>query len=117
MKKNFDVFSMTDVCNYFGLSESTIRKKVRESREGKGNFPLPLFKSGCKVLWRKSDIETWHGEDGEVVHFMSTGTSATSEAPLNLAETHKRLAKLGISLPQANGTHQNQKSKARGDNG
>ena len=99
MKRREKLYDISDVCDYYGLSESTIRRKVRESRDGNGNFPLPLFKSGCKVLWRKSDIESWRGEESEVIHFAPT-TSATPETSLNLTETHKRLARFGISIPQ-----------------
>ena len=81
MKRREKLYDISDVCDYYGLSETTIRRKVRESRDGNGNFPLPLFKSGCKVLWRKSDIESWHGEESEVVHFTPT-TSASHETPL-----------------------------------
>ena len=101
MKKNKNVYDMKDTCNYFGLSESTIRKKVRESRNGESNFPLPLFKSGSKALWRKSDIEAWGGEEGEVIHFAPTLPSVAPMPTQNLNETRKRLEKFGISLPKA----------------
>ena len=61
MKTSPDLIDLADVCAYFGLSESTIRRKVRESRAGISNFPLPLLRSRCRVLWRKSEIEAWGG--------------------------------------------------------
>jgi len=70
--KNDDLFGLTEVCGFFGLSESTIRRKVRSSRAGDGNFPLPLFGSGCRVLWRKVDILNWTGESGEVIRYDAT---------------------------------------------
>ena len=42
MKKNKDIYDMTDICGYYGLSESTIRKKVRESTKH-GIFSKPIF--------------------------------------------------------------------------
>jgi len=99
MVKNKDIYDITDTCNYFGLSESTIRRKVRESRNGECNFPLPLFKSGSKILWRKSDIESWGGEDEEVINFTPTAISAVPLPTQNLIDTRKRLEKLGISVP------------------
>jgi len=102
MKKNKDVYGITDICSYYGLSESTIRKKVRESRNGESNFPLPLFKRGCKALWRKSDIEAWSGEEGEVINFAPALSSVAPVPTQSLNETRKRLEKFGISLPKAN---------------
>jgi len=67
MEKNTELFNLEEVCRYFNLSESTIRRKICESREGKSNFPLPLFSSGCKVLWRKSDVINWSGEGSGVI--------------------------------------------------
>ena len=84
--KNKDVYDITDICSYYGLSESTIRKKVQESRNGESNFPLPLFKSGSKALWRKSDIEAWGGEDGEVIHITPT-LSSVVPGPLGRRST------------------------------
>jgi predicted DNA-binding transcriptional regulator AlpA len=101
MMKNKVVYDLTDICSYYGLSESTIRKKVRESRSGESNFPLPLLKRGCKALWRKSDIEAWGGEDGEVIHITPTLSSVAPVPTQNLNETRKRLEKFGISLPKA----------------
>ena len=62
MKKSQNLLTIGEVCTYFGLSESVIRRKVRDTREGRGTFPLPLFKSGHRLLWRKCDIENWTGE-------------------------------------------------------
>ena len=65
MRKSENLLDITEVCNYFGLSESTIRRKVRDSRDGRSNFPIPLFKEKHKLLWRKCDIENWGGDDCE----------------------------------------------------
>ena len=85
---NDDLLSLDAVCEYFGLSESTIRRKVRDSREGTGNFPLPLFKSGCRVLWKKSEIMSWNGEDAETITFTSSLIPPISQAaqPQNAAQ-------------------------------
>lgn len=99
MSKSQNLLGIAEVCAYFNLSESSIRRKVRASREGKGNFPLPLFKSGCRVLWRKSDVENWAGEDAEVLSFSASPTAPVQAE--SLSEARKRLAKeFGISLSQ-----------------
>ena len=102
--KNDDLLTLAEVCSYFGLSESTIRRKVRDSRDGNGNFPLPLFGSKCRVLWRKSDIENWSGEDGDTMTFTPSLPPPMPYVERNLAKVHKQLAALGVRLPtQTNG--------------
>ena len=101
MNKNPDLFDLADICAYFNLSESTIRRKVRESREGTGNFPLPLFGSGCRVLFRKSDIESWRGADAEVITYTPPLTLPTHQAtPVKTnAQVCRELKALGVRLP------------------
>ena len=62
MKKNEDLFDLADVCGFFGLTESTVRRRVQESRSGRGSFPLPLFRPNHRLLWRRADIVDWCGE-------------------------------------------------------
>ena len=102
MKTSNDLLNITDVCTYFGLSESTIRRKVRDSREGTGNFPLPLFGSKCRVLWRKSDIESWRGEDADTIIFSPSPVLPVQQATqiTNTALVHKELKALGVKLPE-----------------
>jgi len=106
MKKNDDLFSMADVCEFYGLSESTIRRKVRNSRNGEGNFPLPLFGSGCRVLWRKDDILNWGGEDSEVVRFHHLPVQPPHQPVKTMSnpQVHRELAKLlGVKPPIQHG--------------
>ena len=101
MKKSDDLFDLNDMCNYFGLSESTIRRRVRNSRDGNGNFPLPLFASGSRVLWRKSEIESWRGEDAETITFTATpGPPSVQTRHAN--QVRKGLEELGIKFTDNN---------------
>jgi predicted DNA-binding transcriptional regulator AlpA len=102
MKKNDDLFSMADVCEFFGLSESTIRRKIKNSRDGEGNFPLPLFGSKCRVLWKKEDILNWGGEDSETIHYTPSLPPPTHSVTQmkNNTQVRKELEKLGIKLPE-----------------
>ena len=59
MNKNNDLFTIQEVCQYYGLSEQTIRRRIRESREGTGSFPKPIFGFGKRGLWHREDIENW----------------------------------------------------------
>ena len=103
MRKSENLLDITEVCNYFGLSESTIRRKIRASREGHSNFPIPLFKEGHRVLWRKCDIENWGGDDCEVITLApSLKLPPTSVVQKNnLTTTRKQLAaEFGIRIPK-----------------
>lgn len=101
MRKSQNLLDIHEVCDYFGLSESTVRRKVRDSKDGKGCFPLPLFKTGCRVLWRKCDIEAWRGDDAEVVTLTMSPTAYVPPVqPESLTETRKRLAELGITVTE-----------------
>ena len=99
-----DLIDLKGVCDYFGLSESSIRRKIRDTREGKGNFVLPLFGSKCRIVFRRSDIESWGGEDAEVATFtLSLPPPATQGLP-SCAQVRKGLEALGIKYPvQAKG--------------
>jgi excisionase family DNA binding protein len=64
MTKDKDLFTIDDVCRYFGLSKQTIRRRIREAKLGKSTFPRPVFGYGRKALWRAKDITAWT-ETGE----------------------------------------------------
>jgi len=101
MSTSPDLIDLAGVCVYFNLSESSIRRKVRDSREGRGNFPLPLFRSRCRVLWRRADIEAWQGEDGETVMFTPSHVPPAQRAielP-NGDQVRRSLEAFGINLP------------------
>jgi len=100
MSKNPDLYDIADVCAYFNLSESSIRRKVRDSRDGIGNFPLPLFKSRCRVLWKKSDIEAWRGEDAETITFTAPPIPSIPQAPSipSSAEVRRGLEAFGFKF-------------------
>jgi len=104
MNTNPDLLDINAVSKYFSLSESSIRRRVRATREGNGNFPLPLFGSGCRVLWRKSDIENWRGEDAEVITYTpSLVLPAQPVVPIkNKAQVRKGLEAHGITFPKSN---------------
>jgi predicted DNA-binding transcriptional regulator AlpA len=99
-----DLLDLKGVCDYFGLSESSIRRKIRETREGRGNFVLPLFGAKNRILFRRSDIENWNGEDSEVVNFTPSLTPPNPQGLQSSAEVRRGLEAYGIKLPdQAKG--------------
>lgn len=103
MKISDDLFNLEDVCDYFGLSESTIRRKVKESRENGGGFPLPLFKGGSNLRWRRADIENWRGEGAEVVMYNPLFIPPVPKAVeiKSQAQVRKGLEALGVKIPPA----------------
>ena len=104
MTKSQDLFDLREVCAYYGYSESTVRRRVRDAREGKGSFPLPLFPSRSRNLWKRSDIENWSGEKGEVITFTPSLVSPMLPVrPQNLSQVHKGLQALGVKLPVQQG--------------
>jgi predicted DNA-binding transcriptional regulator AlpA len=59
MIKSSDLFTIQEVCRYYGLSEQTIRRRIKEARAGNSSFPSPIFGYGRKALWHREDIENW----------------------------------------------------------
>ena len=83
MSKNKNLLGMADVCEYYGVSEGTIRRRMRDSRDGLGTFPLPLFPKGCRLLWRKCDIENWAGDNSEVINLTTTTSMNQLKTPMS----------------------------------
>jgi len=65
MSKSAGLLSIQDICQFYGLSEQTIRRRIKESREGTGSFPKPIFGYGRKGLWHREDIENWKETEQE----------------------------------------------------
>ena len=59
MSKSSDLMNIQEVCQYYGLSEQTIRRRIRESKLGCSSFPRPITGYSRKALWRRTDIEDW----------------------------------------------------------
>ena len=100
IKKSDELFDLAEVAGYFGISESTVRRKVRKHRENGSGFILPLFSQG-RLLWRKSDIVNFRGEDAETIVFDPSMVPSMPQAPPipTSAEVRRGLARHGIKLP------------------
>lgn len=102
MRKSPELFDLTDVCVYFGLSESSVRRRVRAARNGTSNFPLPLFSANSRVLWKRADIESWNGEETiETTSFILPPVPSFPKATQTKtnAQVREGLKKFGIELP------------------
>jgi predicted DNA-binding transcriptional regulator AlpA len=100
MQKSQDLLDLKEVASYFGVSESTIRRKVKKRRENGCGFILPLFSQGSRLLWRKSDVLSWEGEGQEEVIMYTP--SVPSLAPVQTkshSQVQRELRALGVKLP------------------
>ena len=100
-QKSDELMDIHEVAEHFGLSESSIRRRIRASRDGQSNFILPLFGSGYRVLFRRADVLAWQGEDAETVAFTASQMPSIPHAQLKShAQVWQELQKLGVRLPQ-----------------
>ena len=53
------VMLVGEVASECRVSVSKIRRDLHESRNGRGNFPLPISPPGGKLRWLASDIEAY----------------------------------------------------------
>ena len=104
MKNNPDLFDLADVCAYFNLSESSIRRRIRATRNGTSNFPLPLWGAKNSLRWHRSTIENYQGEDSETITITPSPVPSfpkVTQVP-NADQTRRTLEAFGISLPPTN---------------
>ena len=99
MTKSVDLLDINEVANYFGISESTVRRKVKKSRENGFGFILPLFSQGSKLLWRKEDVLSWTGENSETIVFNPSVPSIPATQMKSHVQAQRELRALGVKLP------------------
>ena len=59
---NPNVMTMQEVCEYFNVSQKTIRRRVEERRSATSSFSLPIFGNGQKAIWYRNEVEGWREE-------------------------------------------------------
>ena len=107
-QKSDELMDIHEVAAHFGLSESSIRRRVRDARNGQSNFVLPLFSSGSRVLFRKDQILSWQGEDAESVTFTASQVPSISQAQIKShAQVRRELQAFGIDVPPLCGSEIN----------
>ena len=100
MQKSSDLWDVVEVANYYGVSTSTIRRKIRKSRENGCGFVTPIFSAGSRLLWRKSDILDFKSEDeAKTVMFMPSVPSISQQQIKSHAQVQRELRALGVKLP------------------
>ncbi len=87
-----ELLDIKEVAAYLRCSVDTIWRRMKERREGKGNFPLPITPPGKKNFWNRIDVESWN----------ANGLPTMSPTPAQLAAkrriTKNRFARLGIHI-------------------
>jgi predicted DNA-binding transcriptional regulator AlpA len=59
-----DILFAEDVCGHFRISRPTLKIWLRQARDGKIDFPLPVSPMGKKLRWAASDIYRWRSVIG-----------------------------------------------------
>ena len=109
MNSNPDLMNLSEVAAYYMISKSSVRRKVKQAREQQSPFPLPIFGRGCKLRWRRSDIEGWDGEN-LVIEFtpsVSMPTSQTGHVKSRTQTLRELKLKHGIDVPPQTGEKAN----------
>ena len=48
---NQELMNIKQVAEYYSISESTVRRRLRERKNGDGTFPIPIFGFGRIARW------------------------------------------------------------------
>ena len=100
MTKSLDLWDITEVASYYGVSESTIRRKVKKRRENGFGFISPIFSQGSKLLWRRVDVENFRCEDADTIVFNPSPVPAIlATQTKSHAQAQRELRALGVKLP------------------
>ena len=99
MSKDLELWCIKQVADYFCVSVSTIRRRLRERKSGDGSFPIPAFGFNRIARWRRADIENWSEVEPEII---TVETPTQRNRKVELAQ--QGLASLGIKVPQKNST-------------
>ena len=65
MTKNANLLTVEEVAQFYGVSTQTIRRRLQDSREGRGSFPAPVFGFKKKALFHRTEIENWKESEPE----------------------------------------------------
>ena len=96
-ERNADLWDVHDVCQYFGIGESTLRKRLKEARIGQSRFVTPIFGWGKRALWRADDIRNWNESDPDT-RLVDSSTIRTK----TLQQDRKALQKMGVLMASDN---------------
>ena len=87
------LMDIKQVANFFGISESTVRRRLRDRKNGEGSFPIPVFGFNRIARWHRADIESWSEIEPEII---VVETPAQKNRRVESAK--KGLTTLGINI-------------------
>jgi len=87
------LMDIKQVANFFGISESTVRRRLRDRKNGEGSFPIPVFGFNRIARWHRVDIESWSEIEPEII---MVETPAQKNRKVESAK--KGLAALGVNV-------------------
>ena len=90
-----ELMDVKQVAEHFGVSESTIRRRIKERKDGEGSFPVPVFGFNRVARWRRLDIENWNEIEPEIIT-VETPTQKNQK----VKQAQSGLAALGIKTPK-----------------
>ncbi len=92
-----ELLTIKQVAAELHVSESTIRRRLRERREGKSSFPLPIFSPKRKALWKIEEIIDWKEDEpsGPTIETSSQRNRRLTIARNQLQAQHKVKVKNG----------------------
>jgi len=93
MTKDLEFWNIKQVAEYFGVSESTIRRRLRDRKNGVGSFLIPVFGFGKVAKFRRSDVENWSEVEPEII---TVETPTQQNRKVELAQ--QGLAHFGIKV-------------------
>ena len=92
------ILTLTEVALYFRNSKPTIKRWLFLTRQGLGDFPLPISSKGCRLLWNKEDIVTWRSRLGNEAPLLNQLPETPTERRRRSEKVAKGLNKLGITV-------------------
>jgi predicted DNA-binding transcriptional regulator AlpA len=88
------LLNIQEVQKMLRLSEVTIWRKLKKSRNGEGRFPLPVTDRGEKIYWNADDIDSYLNRNRPAVN----AAELLKQKAARERATDRKLRKLGIEV-------------------
>jgi len=59
-----EILTVSEVASHFRVSVPTLKRWLMMSRRGRFDLPMTISPKGCRLLWRREDIENWQSRIG-----------------------------------------------------
>ena len=85
-----------EACEMLRISPSTIKRRVKKARAGESLFPIPVFKSGLKIMFKEEDLILFL--DAEKMPEESSCSESPSIRKRRIENSNNKLRKLGVKV-------------------